>query len=114
MSAEKQVLNALERALGILSRYVEPDERDCERTVNELLDVLDRDEVVAAVDEMQMRGHAVDDLRRALDRGRTTIQRASRELGRTGSAAGATGKATPGSWNGRGRHAFRRLDDRDA
>lgn len=47
---------------------VEPGERDCERTVNDLLDVLDRDEVVAAVEELERRGAAVDQLRRLLDR----------------------------------------------
>jgi hypothetical protein len=47
---------------------VEPGERDCERTINDLLDVLDRDQVVAAVDELKSRGEAVDELRRLLDR----------------------------------------------
>ncbi|MEY9524425.1 RNA polymerase-interacting CarD/CdnL/TRCF family regulator [Bradyrhizobium japonicum] len=45
MTAEKRVQEAVERAQAILARYLEPGERDCERTVNELLDVLDRDEV---------------------------------------------------------------------
>ena len=69
MSAEKQVLQAVERAQAILARYVEPGERDCERTIKDLLDVLDRDEVVAAVEELEMRGEAVDELRRLLQRG---------------------------------------------
>lgn len=69
MSAEKEVLEAVERAQAILASYVEPGERDCERTINDLLDVLDRDEVVAAVDELESRGEAVDELRRLLDRG---------------------------------------------
>src|SRR3954467_11807911 len=43
MTAEKQVLQAVERAQAILARYLEPGERDCERTINDLLDVLDRD-----------------------------------------------------------------------
>jgi hypothetical protein len=69
MSAEKQVLQAVERAQAILARYVEPGERDCERTINDLLDVLDRDQVVAAVQKLEMRGEAVDDLRHLLQRG---------------------------------------------
>lgn len=69
MSAEKEVLAAVERAQAILASYVEPGERDCERTINDLLDVLDRDQAVAAVDELESRGEAVDQLRRLLDRG---------------------------------------------
>lgn len=69
MSAEKEVLEAVERAQAILASYVEPGERDCERTINDLLDVLDCDQVVAAVDELESRGEAVDELRRLLDRG---------------------------------------------
>ncbi|MHC2276476.1 hypothetical protein ACVME8_003087 [Bradyrhizobium diazoefficiens] len=69
MSAEKQVLQAVEQAQAILARYVEPGARDCERTINDLLDVLDLDQVVAAVEELEMRGEAVDELRRLLQRG---------------------------------------------
>lgn len=69
MTAEKRVQEAVERAQAILARYLEPGERDCERTINDLLDVLDRDEVVAAVQELERRGEAVDELRRLLDRG---------------------------------------------
>jgi hypothetical protein len=69
MTAEKQVMEAVERAQAILARYVEPGERDCERTINDLLDVLDRDEVVAAVEELEQRGEAVAELRRLLDQG---------------------------------------------
>lgn len=65
MTAEK----AVERAHAILARYVEPGERDCERPINDLLDVLDRDEVVAAVEELEPRGEAVTELRRLLTRG---------------------------------------------
>jgi hypothetical protein len=69
MTAEKQLMEAVERAQAIMARYVEPGERDCERTINDLLDVLDRDEVVAAVEELEQRGEAVAELRRLLDRG---------------------------------------------
>jgi hypothetical protein len=66
------VLQAVERAQAILARYVEPGGRDCERTTNDLLDVLDRDEVVAAVGELERRGEAVAELRRLLDK-RTSL-----------------------------------------
>lgn len=69
MTAGKEVLEAVERAQAILARYVEPGERDCERTINDLLDVLDRDEVVAAIEELERRGEAVTELRRLVDRG---------------------------------------------
>ncbi len=68
MTAEKQVMEAVERAQAILARYVEPGKRECERTVSDLLDVLDRDEDIAAVKELERRGDAVDELRRLLDR----------------------------------------------
>lgn len=58
MTAEKQVLEAVERAQAVLARYLESGERNCERTINDLLDVLDRDEVVAAVEELERRGEA--------------------------------------------------------
>lgn len=64
MTADKQVLEAVERVPAILAPYVEPGERDCERTMNDLLDVLDRDQVVAAVEELEQRGEAVDELDR--------------------------------------------------
>jgi hypothetical protein len=69
LDAEKQVPEAVERGQTILARYLEPGERDYERTINDLLDVLDRDQVVAAVEELEMRGEAVDELRRLLQRG---------------------------------------------
>ncbi|GGI30824.1 hypothetical protein [Bradyrhizobium guangdongense] len=69
MTAEKQVLEAVERAQAILASYVEPGERDCERTINDLLDVLDRDQVVAAVEELERRREAVDELQRLLKSG---------------------------------------------
>lgn len=69
MTAEQQVLEAVARAQTILADYVEPGERDCVSTINALLDVLDRDQVVVAVEELKRRGEAVADLRRHLDQG---------------------------------------------
>ncbi|MET4476687.1 hypothetical protein [Bradyrhizobium sp. F1.13.3] len=69
MTAEDQVLEAVRRAQMILARYVEPGERDCERVIEELLGVLDREDVVAAVEELDSSGEAVAELRRVLDRG---------------------------------------------
>jgi hypothetical protein len=47
--AEKRVLRAVEQAEEILARYVEPGARNCEKTINELLEVLDDRKVVSAV-----------------------------------------------------------------
>ncbi|MGY4629867.1 hypothetical protein [Bradyrhizobium sp. USDA 4486] len=53
MDPERRVAKALEDAQGILARYVEPGPRDCEQTINQLLDVLD-EAVVQAVKDSKM------------------------------------------------------------
>lgn len=54
MDPEKRVTNAVAEAQAILARYVEPGLRDCERTINQLLDVLDDKAVVQAVEGLKM------------------------------------------------------------
>ncbi|SPP97039.1 MULTISPECIES: hypothetical protein [Bradyrhizobium] len=54
MDPERRVAKALEDAQGILARYVEPGHRDCEQTINQLLDVLDDETVVQALKESKM------------------------------------------------------------
>ncbi|OMI06324.1 hypothetical protein BSN85_22925 [Bradyrhizobium brasilense] len=54
MDPEQRVAKALEDAQGILGRYVEPGPRDCEQTVNQLLDVLDDEAVVQALKDSRM------------------------------------------------------------
>lgn len=61
-------LTAVQQAQARLARYIEPGERHFEQTINELLDVLDRDTVVAAVEEMQSRRQARRAARRARSR----------------------------------------------
>jgi hypothetical protein len=51
MSADKTIINAVEKAQDILAHYVEPGPRDCEKTINSLMDVLDDGELIEAVDE---------------------------------------------------------------
>jgi hypothetical protein len=53
MKPEKQIIDAVEKAQGLLSRYIEPGPRNCEKTINELLDVLDDKKLIEAVDEVK-------------------------------------------------------------
>lgn len=54
MDPEQRVAKALEDAQGILARHVEPGPRDCEQTINKLLDVLDDGAVVQALKDSKM------------------------------------------------------------
>ncbi|MGY0572471.1 hypothetical protein ACTGJ9_016505 [Bradyrhizobium sp. RDM12] len=54
MDPERRVAKALEDAQGILAQYVEPGPRDCEQTINQLLDVLDDEAVVQALKDLKM------------------------------------------------------------
>jgi hypothetical protein len=49
------LIRALEDARRILGEYIEPGPRDATRTVHRLFAVLDRDEVVHALDRMKRR-----------------------------------------------------------
>jgi hypothetical protein len=46
-------LSAIREAQLILAEYVQPGPRDAEKTINDLLSVLDRDDVVEAVDRLK-------------------------------------------------------------
>jgi hypothetical protein len=52
MKPEKRVTAAVEKAQEILAQYVEPGPRNCETTINELMDVLDN-QLIEAVDEVK-------------------------------------------------------------
>ena len=52
MRAEERVLRAAEKAQGVLARYVEPGPRDAEKTVNDLMTILDDSDLVEAVWEL--------------------------------------------------------------
>lgn len=54
MDPEQRVAKALEDAQGILARHVEPGPRDCEQTINKLLDVLDDEAIVQALKDSKM------------------------------------------------------------
>jgi hypothetical protein len=53
MKPEKRVTTAIEKAQDILAHYVEPGPRDCETTINQLMDVLDDTQLIEAVDEVK-------------------------------------------------------------
>ena len=52
MGAEERVLRAVEQAQDLLARYVEPGPRDAEKTVNDLMTILDDSDLVEAVWEL--------------------------------------------------------------
>lgn len=62
MDPEQLVAKALEDAQGILARHVEPGPRDCEQTINKLLDVLDDEAVVQALKDSKMEKPTVEQL----------------------------------------------------
>ncbi|MDF0515783.1 hypothetical protein P0R31_00830 [Bradyrhizobium yuanmingense] len=51
MDPDKRVLKAVQEAQGILARHVEPGPS---QTINQLLDVLDNEAVVQAIEESTM------------------------------------------------------------
>jgi hypothetical protein len=53
MKPDKQVAAAVEKAQRILGEYVDPGPRDCELTINRLMDVLDDGQLIEAVDEVK-------------------------------------------------------------
>jgi hypothetical protein len=53
LSDEELALYAIREAQLILADYILPGPRDCEKTINALLSVLDRDDVVEAVDRLE-------------------------------------------------------------
>jgi hypothetical protein len=52
---QETVLRAMEDARRVLGEYIAPGPRDATRTVHRLIAVLDRDEVVHALDRMKRR-----------------------------------------------------------
>ena len=52
MGAEERVLRAVEQAQDLLARYVEPGPRDAEKTINDLMTILDDSDLVEAVWEL--------------------------------------------------------------
>jgi hypothetical protein len=54
LSDQELAVMALREAQLILADYIQPGPRDCEKTINDLLAVLDRDDVVEAVDRLEV------------------------------------------------------------
>lgn len=54
MDPDQRVLKAVQEAQDLLARHVEPGPRDCEQTINQLLDVLDDEAVVQAIEDSRM------------------------------------------------------------
>jgi hypothetical protein len=52
---QETVLRAMEDARRVLGEYIGPGPRDATRTVHRLIAVLDRDELVHALDRMKRR-----------------------------------------------------------
>jgi hypothetical protein len=52
---QETVLRAMEDARRVLGEYIAPGPRDATRTVHRLIAVVDRDEVVQALDRMNRR-----------------------------------------------------------
>jgi hypothetical protein len=52
---QETVLRAIEDARRILGEYIEPGQRDATRTVERLLAILDRNDVVHALDRIKRR-----------------------------------------------------------
>lgn len=53
LSDEELTLYAIREAQLILADHIQPGPRDAEKTINQLLDVLDRDDVVEALDRLE-------------------------------------------------------------
>jgi len=51
-----RVRDAVKQAQAILASYVEPGPCDCNRTINDLLDVLDDEELVEAMEREDAKG----------------------------------------------------------
>lgn len=72
MKPEKQVIAGVEKAQQVLTEYVEPRdpssghaERDCKDTVGKLLNVLNNEKFVEAVDEVKHKSDAKTDSSKA-------------------------------------------------
>lgn len=51
-----RVTKAVKEAQAVLARYIEPGLRDCQKTINDLVDVLDDEELVEAMEKEDAQG----------------------------------------------------------
>ena len=64
MDPDKRLKKAVEDSIEIIAEHIEPGPRDCEKTVNELTETLDNNEVKAALegfDEKRARAMKIAD-----------------------------------------------------
>ena len=64
MDPDKRLKKAVEDSIEIIAEHIEPGPRDCEKTVNELTETLDNNEVKAALegfDEKRARAMKIRD-----------------------------------------------------
>ena len=54
MNDQERVVYAIREAQLILAQHIEPGPQDAEKTINDLLSVLDRNDVVEAVDRLEV------------------------------------------------------------
>jgi hypothetical protein len=69
MTPEQRMKRALKHAIRTIAEYLEPGDRDAEKTLDELIGILDNNEVASAIEESdieerlqaaQKSGHAVE------------------------------------------------------
>ena len=53
MTDQEMIIRAVREAQHVLAGYIEPGPRDADATINRLLTILDRNDLVAAVDRVE-------------------------------------------------------------
>lgn len=56
MTPDRVIRAAVKEAQAILARYVEPGPRDCNKTINDLLNVLDDEKLIEAMEREDAQG----------------------------------------------------------
>jgi len=54
MTSQECVIDAVQRARGVLADYIEADPRDCPRTLSKLFAIFSDDELTRAVDTLNL------------------------------------------------------------
>jgi hypothetical protein len=54
MTPQESVLDAVLRARGILTEYIEPGPRDCAQTLSRLFEILDDDKLATAINILNL------------------------------------------------------------
>jgi hypothetical protein len=56
MTPVSRITTAVRDAQALLAAYIEPGPRDCEKTINDLLDILDDYQLIEALEEVENAG----------------------------------------------------------